>query len=96
MFISIKVFDFDFSTLQAHHGLHPVTTSTHNPPPRSPIEHTPLICNYYWYMRISDYTLRATAFPREFFEKIGTRTKKNTALVPRPPSPPPLAKTRGN
>ena len=26
-----KVFDFDFSILQAHHVLHPLTTTTHPP-----------------------------------------------------------------
>ena len=51
MFVLIKVFDFDFSILQAHQVLHPLPTTTHFPPPPALlIESTPLICNYYWYL----------------------------------------------
>ena len=47
MFVLIKVFDFDFSILQAHQVLHPLPATTHYPPPPPPIERIPLICNYY-------------------------------------------------
>ena len=30
----IKVFDFDFSILKAHHVLHPLMTTTYDPSPR--------------------------------------------------------------
>ena len=36
IFILIKAFDFDFSTLQAHQVLHPLPTTTHYPPPLLP------------------------------------------------------------
>ena len=36
MFVLIKVFDFDFSILQAHQVLHPLPTTTHYPPPHHP------------------------------------------------------------
>ena len=48
MFVLIKVFDFDFSILQAHQVLHPLRTTTHYPPPFP--HRTPLSCNYYWYL----------------------------------------------
>ena len=32
IFVLIKVFDFDFSILQAHQVLHPLLTTTHCPP----------------------------------------------------------------
>jgi len=45
-----------FLILQAHQVLHPLPTTTHYPPPHSlPIEHTPLIGNYYYsYYMITD------------------------------------------
>ena len=46
MFVLIKVFDFDFSILQAHQVLHP-TPTTHHPTPPLSIGRTPVICNYY-------------------------------------------------
>ena len=47
MFILIKVFDFDFSILQAHQVLHPLLTTTQITTHPLSIERTPLICNYY-------------------------------------------------